>query len=314
MATGRLPGNSPGLQVTRWSKSPANGTTSLSGTDDNGVGLTYTAGYETVYLNGVLLVRGSDYTATDGTTVVLSTATVTGDIVNVFGTQATPVNGSIGNNIVTAKGDLIVGGAASTPIAKPVGTDGQLLYADSTQTGGIKWAAAPSSGGMTLISSQTLSGATGLSFTSIPQTYTDLLIRWSGLYQGSSGNTHIFRLNNDSTANIYRYNGMEGNPSGYAGAGTDSRVGTILEDRYSDVETYNGKGWLRIRNYASTSLNKVYELNCSYSNSSNTTLWKDWIGTYVSTSAITSVDLVRQYGSGTMSNTTGSRVEIWGVK
>lgn len=172
MATGRLPGASPGLQVTRWSKAPAAGTTTLSGLDDNSVALTYTAGYESVYLNGVLLVRGSDYTATDGTTIVLSTATVAGDIVNVFGTQISPVNGSVPNSTYTTKGDILAASAANTPVRLGVGTDGQVLTAASGQTTGLQWAT-PSSGGMTLLSTTTLSGAT-TTISSISQSYNSL--------------------------------------------------------------------------------------------------------------------------------------------
>ena len=73
-----------GQQMTRWSKAPAGGTTSLSGLDDNNVTLGYTVGYEQVYRNGVLLSRGNDYTATNGTSVTLIDATITGDIIEIF--------------------------------------------------------------------------------------------------------------------------------------------------------------------------------------------------------------------------------------
>jgi len=73
-----------GQQMTRWSKAPTGGTTSLSGLDDNNVTLGYTVGYEQVYRNGVLLSRGNDYTATNGTSITLTDATITGDIIEVF--------------------------------------------------------------------------------------------------------------------------------------------------------------------------------------------------------------------------------------
>jgi len=41
-------------------------------------------------------------------------------------------------SVATTKGDLIVG-TTSGPTRLPVGTDGQQPYADSTQTGGIRW-------------------------------------------------------------------------------------------------------------------------------------------------------------------------------
>ena len=56
-------------QIYRWQYTVVGGETSLSGNDDNGVNLSYSPGYEYVYLNGILLVRGDDYTATNGTSI-----------------------------------------------------------------------------------------------------------------------------------------------------------------------------------------------------------------------------------------------------
>lgn len=77
-------GTAPTAVVTRWSKSPSSGTTSLTGNDDASLPLYYSSGYEQVFLNGVLLSRGNDYTATSGTSITLVNATTTGDIVEVI--------------------------------------------------------------------------------------------------------------------------------------------------------------------------------------------------------------------------------------
>jgi hypothetical protein len=67
----------------RWTKTMSGGETSLSGTDNNSLALKYTPGYESVFINGVLQVRGSDYVATTGTTVTGLTALTASDVVMV---------------------------------------------------------------------------------------------------------------------------------------------------------------------------------------------------------------------------------------
>lgn len=65
---------------------------------------------------------------------------------------------AIQNAIVDAKGDLIAATAADTPARLAVGTNGQVLTADSTASTGLKWAtasSAPTSGNASVLTFQT---------------------------------------------------------------------------------------------------------------------------------------------------------------
>ena len=77
-------GNAIGSQILRWRKASAGGSSIFTGVDDYGTILQYTPGYEHVYVNGILLVRGLDYVASTGSVVALNQALVTGDVVEVF--------------------------------------------------------------------------------------------------------------------------------------------------------------------------------------------------------------------------------------
>jgi hypothetical protein len=57
--------------------------TTFSGSDDNSQTLTYITGYLQVFLNGVLLENGTDYTATSLTSVVLVNGASAGDILQI---------------------------------------------------------------------------------------------------------------------------------------------------------------------------------------------------------------------------------------
>jgi hypothetical protein len=72
----------------RWRKTATGGETSLSGNDDNSLSLNYTPNYESVFLNGILLVRGVDYIATTGTTITDLLALTANDIVEVMSPNA----------------------------------------------------------------------------------------------------------------------------------------------------------------------------------------------------------------------------------
>jgi hypothetical protein len=304
LATGRLPGQSPGLQVIRWSDAPPAGTTTLSGLDDYSVGLTYTAGYESVYLNGVLLDRGTDYTATNGTTIVLANATVAGDIVNVFATQISPVNGSLPTSTYTTKGDILVATANNTPVRQGVGADGTVLTANSAQADGVEWAALPSSGGMTLLSTTTLSGAS-TTISGISQSYNSLMIVMYGVTAAGNGRMRLAPNSNTSSSTYI----------------LDSSNATTMtnEHRGGDYLIFGNTGWdgtnanntttVVIDNYTSSSAYKPvnsygYARNSSGADSA-------WVlaGAFVSNTAISSLQFSQAGG-----NLSTGTVLIYGVK
>jgi hypothetical protein len=85
-----VPGITSSLNY-RWRKIATGGETSLSGNDTSGLPLAYNPGYEQVYLNGVLLYRGSDYVATTGNTITGLTALVANDTIEVLSFVTAPI-------------------------------------------------------------------------------------------------------------------------------------------------------------------------------------------------------------------------------
>jgi hypothetical protein len=151
-----------------WRKTAAGGETSLSGYDNASQALSYTPGQEQVYLNGILLVRGDDYTATNGTSITGLSALSASDFVQVncynnFSVATLPTSGLTGtisnaqlqNSSITINGSAVsLGGSVSLP------GDIESVTAGTGLTGG------GSSGAVTLALSTPVSvanGGTGIS-------------------------------------------------------------------------------------------------------------------------------------------------------
>jgi len=133
--------------LTRYRFVAAGSETSVSGIDANGAVPAYVVGKEQVYMNGVLLVRGQDYTATNGTSITALSALALNDVVEVLTFSEFVIANAVDQTLVDAKGDLIVGTADNTVARVAVGTGStsggalpQILIADSTQTAGVRWA------------------------------------------------------------------------------------------------------------------------------------------------------------------------------
>jgi hypothetical protein len=128
-------------EIFRYRFNASGGETSVSGTDANGLTLSYLPGKAQVYLNGVLLVPTTDYTASNGTSITSLAALASGDVLEVITFTAFDLATAISNTVIDAKGDLIVGTAADTVGKLTAGTNGYYLQTDSSTATGLKWAA-----------------------------------------------------------------------------------------------------------------------------------------------------------------------------
>jgi hypothetical protein len=166
--------------IYRYRYTATGGETSKSGTDDNGLTLTYIAGKEQVYLNGVLLARTSDYVATNGTSIASLAALAAGDILEIITFTSFDLANVLAPTLFDAKGDILAATAADTAGKLTVGTNGQYLSADSSTATGLSWVtpaagySAPTLGSTSIASGATVTTISGL---------TDIVLNGAGSVQ-----------------------------------------------------------------------------------------------------------------------------------
>lgn len=84
---------------------------------------------------------------------------LTSDDLTFYTTGVATANAAVPSATVTAKADILVGASSGVVDNLPVGTDGQVLTADSAQTLGLSWTTA-AIGDVTLTGTQTLTNKT----------------------------------------------------------------------------------------------------------------------------------------------------------
>jgi hypothetical protein len=263
-------------------------------------------------------VSATELAFVDGVTSAIQTqmdakASLTGTETLTNKTLTNPVIASVINNtITTTKGDLISATAASTPTRLGVGANNTVLTADSAEATGLKWAT-PSSGGMTVIASGSLSSAP-VTISSIPQTYVDLQLVISNATWNTASAQFSFRYNGSSTANRYKtyLNGAYGTSASAQSTYEWSEV-SDLNRVYLNSELLRTNGLnnqtITFKNYTVAKY-PVIEWAGSFENNNSYVSFASGIFTTDSAAAITSISMLM-----TSSLTfTGGTYTLYGVK
>jgi len=206
---------------------------------------------------------------------------------------------AIQNTIVDAKGDLIGATAADTPARLAVGANDTVLTADSAQATGLKWAT-PATGGMTLLATHTLSGATS-TISSISGAYKQL-VAYIELPQNATADGQ-FRIAANGDTNLAYLVGVKISTTVY-----DVNGGYITTASTTNRSNTNFSAILVIDNYTTTATLKPVQYYGWYAPTSGSGQFMS-SGVTAQSAAITS--LVFSNSGGNLSSGT---VYLYGVK
>jgi hypothetical protein len=221
------------------------------------------------------------------------------------------VAGSSLTSPLTTKGD--VWGYSTVNARVPVGSNGQVLTADSAQALGVKWAGVSATKNYSLLSTTTTSGATSYSVTGLSG-YENYLITLDQIAP-TAGSSTIYQItfNADTTSLYTTYGGQMTQQASYnynnlsylsnsAAAGIDiAQAGSVTGSTAS--------GNLFITGGSGSGL-KAYQGSSASYPSSGTWGFARWFGgTYAGTSVISSV----QIKTNNATNFTGGTMKIYGA-
>ena len=207
-------------------------------------------------------------------------------------------NAAINKTIVDAKGDLIAATAADTVARLAVGSNDQVLTADSTTATGLKWATV-AGGGMTLLSTTTLSGAS-TTISSINGSYKNLVAFIYGFTNATSDGNLQIAPNGDTTLSNFINTANTSGAESYFSSDI-IKLGTI--STFSRTSTSN-TAVIEFVEYANTSSRKLFTHNANPSGYPSS-----GFGFYNNSSAITSLVFSNSGG-----NFTAGTVLLYGVK
>ena len=208
-------------------------------------------------------------------------------------TLTSPVLTTPSISTITTKGDLLGFDTALNRV--PIGTNNQVLTADSAQALGLKWATPASGGGQTLISTNTLS-STSTTIT-IPSGYKDIIIKTNN-WTISGAQQWRVRLNSN-TGSVYGWAGVNRQgTSSYLVGGTL----TDWESSGTGISAGNIQMQMCIYDYLATNT-RLGTMNAAYTiTASSAASNENWTLSFLDSTAITSVTLSGLSG-GTLSGT-----------
>jgi len=212
----------------------------------------------------------------------------------------------IAKTLTTTTGDIIYASAANTPARLGIGSTSQVL----TVSDGVPVWAAASSGGMTLLSTTTMSG-TSTTVSGIDTSYNQLVIQILDFYPSSNADFY-FRLNNNSTANAYRFvtqSGDSGSPYPATAPQWFFDENAFYANATQKNVDSNALMYIVLPNYADTSTNKaaIFFTNWTNAGDNNQAIFTH--GYVTETAAVTSI-LFSNNGTSASAGT----IKIWGVK
>jgi hypothetical protein len=215
------------------------------------------------------------------------------DLANVA-TNATDAANAIPDTLVDAKGDLIVASAADTVLRLGVGTNNHVLTADSSTTSGVKWAALPSSGGMTELASGTFSTSVStVTLSNISGSYKDLRLV---IRDGNTGSTYYsLGLWAPTAGNVATIGGKE----------------TAFLITYDNAAASNNrnKTVFNLFDYANTTELQIASWNTIYQSSTNNEVFQTRSGAFLDNGAVTSITIMSNGGA----NFSGGNYILYGV-
>ena len=161
------------------------------------------------------------------------------------------IEGGIQPTLLTTTGDIMYASSANNPARLGIGSSAQVL----TVAAGVPSWATPSSGGMTLLSTTTLTGAT-TTISSINQTYNSLLMIISGVTNATANGN--FRCAPNATTNIT--SNFSSSTSTSVTQNGDSYM--FLNTNTTLVRTLTTNSWaVQIFNYSSITAHKPFSIN-----------------------------------------------------